>query len=154
MCYIFNTEQHLGNIFVLMAWQSVNVMEKCVKQRVSFWKCTLGKTSMCQIYRKKVSNRIDPGKLQLHMNQLNTSSKHWWTKKLIPHGGMIYHHLSLISSPACPHLFFEQELKKRREVGVCLFMYLFSLASTPVPAAKQLLGGLRLPLGFTDLPDE
>lgn len=50
--------------------------------------------------------------------------------------------------------FWAAAKKKSREVGVCLFMYLFSVASTSAPAAKQLLGGLLLPLGFTDLPDE
>lgn len=42
----------------------------------------------------------------------------------------------------------------RREFGVCLFMYLFSVASNSAPAAEQLPGGLLLSAGFTDLPDE
>jgi len=35
-----------------------------------------------------------------------------------------------------------------------VLIYLFSVASLSAPAADQLLGGLLLPLGLTDLPDE
>lgn len=70
---------------------------------------------------------------------------------------MIYRRLSLIS-PLLTCLssssVFEQEPKMRREFGVCLFMYLFSVASNSAPAAEQLPGGLLLSAGFTDLPDE
>lgn len=37
---------------------------------------------------------------------------------------------------------------------MCLFISLFSVASISAPAVKQLLGGLLLSSGLTDLPDE
>lgn len=175
MCYVFNTEKHLGNIFSLdgMAIHKCNG-DVCVAA------CKLLKIQFRQ--ETNVSNDHFP-----HWNTLQrqwagercltgytlASCSHIWnnlTTLINIHKWRNYSHigddLTLFFTNISPlftclslssisfFFFFEQEVQKRRDSGVWLFMYLFSVTSTSAPAAKQLLGGLLLPLGFADVPDE